>query len=102
MFCFCIFSAFSTNCLGFLFNSNSEMDRCLTLKEINFIYRITAIQFCNGHISALLSGTSKRYIIRNKKRKTLHNVLKYEPELNYFELENGYKLDADTVVRWVY
>ena len=78
------------------------MDRCMTLKEINFIYPITAIQFCNGEISALLSGTSKRYIIRNKKIKTLQNVLKYEAELNYFELENGLKLDGDMVVRWVY
>jgi len=79
-----------------------EMDRCLTLKEINFIYRITAIQFCNGQISALLSGTSKRYIIRNKKIKTVQSVLKYDPELNYFELENGERLDGDMVVRWVY
>jgi hypothetical protein len=78
------------------------MDRCLTLKEINFIYRITAIQFCKGEISAILSGTSKRYIIRNKKRKTVYSVLKHEPELNYFELENGLKLDAGTVVRWEY
>ena len=78
------------------------MDRCLTLKEINFIYRITAIQFCNGEISALLSGTSKRYIIRNKKPKTVVNVLKYELELNYFELENGYILDGDMEVIWNY
>jgi hypothetical protein len=78
------------------------MDRCLTLKEINFIYRITAIQFCYGEISALLSGTSKRYIIRNKKRKTVQSVLKYEPELNYFKLENGLKLEGNMVVRWEY
>ena len=78
------------------------MDRCLTLKEINFIYRITAIQFCNGEISALLSGTSKRYIIRNKKPKTVVNVLKYELELNYFELVNGERLDGDMVVIWNY
>ena len=78
------------------------MDRCLTLKEINFIYRITAIQFCNGEISALLSGTSKRYIIRNKKPKTVVSVLKYESELNYFELENGYILDGDMEVIWNY
>jgi len=78
------------------------MDRCLTLKEINFIYKITAIQFCNGEISAVLSGTSIRYIIRNKKRKTLQNVLKYESELNYFELENGLKLDGDMELKWNY
>ena len=78
------------------------MNRCLTLKEINFIYRITAIQFCNGEISALLSGTSKRYIIRNKKPKTVVSVLKYESELNYFELENGYILDGDMEVIWNY
>ena len=78
------------------------MDRCLTLKEINFIYRITAIQFCNGEISALLSGTTKRYIIRNKKPKTVVSVLKYESELNYFELENGYILDGDMEVIWNY
>ena len=78
------------------------MDRCLTLKQINFIYKITAIQFCNGEISALLSGTTKRYIIRNKKPKTVVNVLKYEPELNYFELENGERLDGDMEVRWNY
>jgi len=78
------------------------MDRCLSLKEINFIYRITAIQFCNGDISALLSGTSKRYIIRNKKPKTVVNVLKYELELNYFELENGDILDGDMEVIWNY
>ena len=78
------------------------MDRCLSLKEINFIYKITAIQFCNGEISALLSGTSKRYIIRNKKPKTVVNVLKYELELNYFELENGERLDGDMVVIWNY
>ena len=78
------------------------MDRCLTLKEINFIYRITAIQFCNGDISALLSGTTKRYIIRNKKPKTVVSVLKYESELNYFELENGYILDGDMEVIWNY
>jgi hypothetical protein len=79
-----------------------EPDRCLTLKEINFIYRITAIQFCYGEISALLSGTSKRYIIRNKKRKTVYKVLQYESEYDYFELENGDILDGDMVVRWVY
>ena len=78
------------------------MDRCLTLKEINFIYRITAIQFCNGEISALLSGTTKRYIIRNKKPKTVVSVLKYESELNYFELENGDILDGDMEVIWNY
>ena len=78
------------------------MDRCLTLKKINFIYRITAIQFCNGEISALLSGTSKRYIIRNKKPKTVVGVLKYELELNYFELENGDILDGDMEVKWNY
>jgi len=78
------------------------MDRCLTLKEINLIYRITAIQFCNGEISALLSGTTKRYIIRNKKPKTVVNVLKYELELNYFELENGDILDGDMEVIWNY
>ena len=78
------------------------MDRCLTLKEINFIYRITAIQFCNGQISALLSGTTKRYIIRNKKPKTVVGVLKYELELNYFELENGVRLDGDMEVIWNY
>jgi len=78
------------------------MDRCLTLKEINFIYRITAIQFCNGDISALLSGTTKRYIIRNKKPKTVVGVLKYELELNYFELENGDILDGDMEVKWNY
>ena len=78
------------------------MDRCLTLKEINFIYRITAIQFCNGQISALLSGTTKRYIIRNKKPKTVVSVLKYESELNYFELENGDILDGDMEVIWNY
>ena len=78
------------------------MNRCLTLKEINFIYRITAIQFCNGQISALLSGTTKRYIIRNKKPKTVVSVLKYESELNYFELENGYILDGDMEVIWNY
>ena len=78
------------------------MDRCLTLKTINFIYRITAIQFCNGEISALLSGTSKRYIIRNKKPKTVVGVLKYELELDYFELENGDILDGDMEVKWNY
>jgi len=78
------------------------MDRCLTLKKINFIYRITAIQFCNGEISALLSGTSKRYIIRNKKPKTVVGVLKYELELDYFELENGDILDGDMEVKWNY
>ena len=78
------------------------MDRCLTLKEINFIYKITAIQFCNGQISALLSGTSKRYIIRNKKPKTVVGVLKYESELNYFELENGVRLDGGMEVIWNY
>jgi len=74
------------------------MNRCLTLKEINFIYKITAIQFCNGEISALLSGTTKRYIIRNKKPKKVVGVLKYESELNYFELENGNILDGDIKV----
>jgi len=74
----------------------------LTLKKINFIYRITAIQFCNGEISALLSGTSKRYIIRNKKPKTVVGVLKYELELDYFELENGDILDGDMEVKWNY
>ena len=78
------------------------MDRCLTLKEINFIYKITAIQFCNEQISALLSGTTKRYIIRNKKPKTVVGVLKYESELNYFELENGVRLDGGMEVIWNY
>ena len=69
-----------------------------TLEEINTFYRITGFEFYGNEISAIVFGTRKYYLIRNKKRKT-RGDFEYQRELNIFVGEN-WVISGDLEVPW--
>jgi len=69
-----------------------------TLEEINTFYRITGFEFYGNEISAIVCGTRRHYLIRNKKRKTREDF-EYERELNIF-VSKTRVISGDFEVPW--